>query len=136
MMKMKRGIGMKKDKGFTLAELLVVVAIIAIMVAIAMPIFAGRLNNSRNATDAANARAAYAECMAKILFADGSEDGTISVLSDLEVKSSGGDYNTSGWENGVLALQELSIPSIPAEKSKLQLTQNVDGSLTASWVAV
>lgn len=47
-------------KGFTLAELLVVVAIIGVLVAISIPIFTGQLEKAREATDAANIRAAYA----------------------------------------------------------------------------
>ena len=54
---------MKNRKGFTLAELLIVVAIIAVLVAIAIPIFTSQLEKSREATDAANIRAAYAEVM-------------------------------------------------------------------------
>ena len=50
--------------GFTLAELLIVVAIIAILVAIAIPIFTSQLEKSRESTDAANIRAQYAEVAA------------------------------------------------------------------------
>ncbi len=50
-------------KGFTLAELLIVVAIIAVLVAIAIPVFTSQLEKSRESTDAANARSAYAEIM-------------------------------------------------------------------------
>ena len=50
----------KDKKGFTLAELLIVVAIIAVLVAIAVPIFTGQLEKAREATDAANIRTAYA----------------------------------------------------------------------------
>ena len=45
-------------KGFTLAELLVVVAIIAILVAVAFPLFSSQLERSRESTDLANARSA------------------------------------------------------------------------------
>ncbi|MBQ2905741.1 MAG: prepilin-type N-terminal cleavage/methylation domain-containing protein [Peptococcaceae bacterium] len=50
----------KDKKGFTLAELLIVVAIIAVLVAIAVPIFSGQLEKAREATDVANIRTAYA----------------------------------------------------------------------------
>ena len=64
---------MKKTnkKGFTLAELLVVVAIIAVLVAIAIPIFTSQLEKAREATDVANIRAAYAEATTKVLSGDG-----------------------------------------------------------------
>ena len=52
-----------KNKGFTLAELLIVVAIIAVLVAISIPIFTSQLEKSREATDLANVRAAYAQVM-------------------------------------------------------------------------
>ena len=41
----------KNNKGFTLAELLIVVAIIAVLVAIAIPVFTSQLEKSREATD-------------------------------------------------------------------------------------
>ena len=47
-------------KGFTLAELLVVVGIIAVLVAIAIPVFTSSLNSAKVAVDEANWRAAYA----------------------------------------------------------------------------
>ena len=73
---------MKKQnqKGFTLAELLIVVAIIAVLVAIAIPIFTTRLEQSRETTDVANLRSAYAAASVAALsgLVDGSkvEDGT------------------------------------------------------------
>ena len=54
-------------KGFTLAELLVVVAIIAILVAIAIPVFNGQLTKAKIAADNANVRAWYAECIGDYL---------------------------------------------------------------------
>jgi type IV pilus assembly protein PilA len=61
-------------KGFTLAELLIVVAIIAVLVAIAIPVFTSRLEQSRETTDVANMRSAYAAGQVAAL--SGLEDGT------------------------------------------------------------
>lgn len=54
-------------KGFTLAELLIVVAIIAVLVAIAIPVFGSSLASAKIATDKANVRAAYAEAVVDYL---------------------------------------------------------------------
>lgn len=60
----------KNEKGFTLAELLIVVAIIGVLVAISIPIFTSQLEKAREATDAANLRSAYAVAAANILTSD------------------------------------------------------------------
>ncbi|MDO5111475.1 MAG: prepilin-type N-terminal cleavage/methylation domain-containing protein [Clostridia bacterium] len=46
----------RSKKGFTLMEMLIVVAIIAILVVIAIPVFQSQLENTRKAVDDANAR--------------------------------------------------------------------------------
>lgn len=66
---------MKNKKGFTLMEMLIVVAIIAILVAIAIPTFASSLNKARVATDEANIRAGYASVMADVLTNEGENSG-------------------------------------------------------------
>ena len=57
----------KNNKGFTLAELLIVVAIIAVLVAIAIPVFTQQLEKSREATDLANIRSAYGQAVTEYL---------------------------------------------------------------------
>lgn len=46
----------RSKNGFTLAELLIVVAIIAVLVAVSIPIFNGQLEKARRAVDMQNAR--------------------------------------------------------------------------------
>lgn len=78
----------ENKKGFTLAELLIVVAIIAVLVAISIPIFTSQLEKSREAVDAANIRAAYAEMMADALTGDYKGDTSYTVTTKQE---------TAGW---------------------------------------
>lgn len=72
---------MKKNnnKGFTLAELLIVVAIIAVLVAVAIPVFTTQLEKSRDATSVANIRSAYAEAMTEYL--TGSKAGSATAVT-------------------------------------------------------
>ena len=65
---MKRKI--KSVKGFTLAELLIVVAIIAALVAIGIPMFTSQLEKSREAVDLSDVRSAYAEVMMAAITGD------------------------------------------------------------------
>lgn len=58
---------LNNKKGFTLMEMLIVVAIIAVLVAIAIPVFNGALTKSKEAADVANVRALYAEWQVGIL---------------------------------------------------------------------
>lgn len=54
----------RSRRGFTLAELLVVVAIIGVLVAISIPIFSAQIHKAEVATDWANIRAYYSEIQA------------------------------------------------------------------------
>lgn len=62
-------------KGFTLAELLVVVAIVGILVAISVPVFTAQLGKARRATNNANLRAAKAAAVAQYLTDDSNNNG-------------------------------------------------------------
>lgn len=97
---------MKKNnnKGFTLMEMLIVVAIIAVLVAIAIPVFTNQLEKSREATDAANIRSAYAEVMATAL-----TDTDRAVVADKEVTNGVKKTVTDGkavWSKDVGAVQK------------------------------
>ena len=68
--------------GFTLMEMLIVIAIIAVLIVIAIPVFASQLEKSREAADLANVRSAYAQVSAEVLLGD----PTATVTVDLKQK--------------------------------------------------
>lgn len=81
-------------KGFTLAELLIVVAIIAVLVGISIPVFTNQLEKSREAVDAANLRAAYAEVMTNILTGDAAAESKTVKATQTKADWQGTNFNT------------------------------------------
>ena len=74
-------------KGFTLMEMLIVVAIIAVLVAIAIPTFASQLGKAKASADAANIRAGYADLQLKILTETVGTDTTFYLQKDGSVSA-------------------------------------------------
>lgn len=61
-----------KNEGFTLVELIIVVAIMGVLIAILAPVYARHVEKSRETVDIANVRSAYAEIMAEVMDEDAS----------------------------------------------------------------
>lgn len=95
---------MKKQnqKGFTLAELLIVVAIIAVLVAISIPVFNTQLEKSREQTDIANIRAAKAIAVVSAL------DWKIEINGKLESLASANSYYYDA-ARGVFVKSNISV---------------------------
>ena len=112
--------------GFTLAELLIVVAIIGVLVAISIPVFSNQLGKSREVTDIANVRSAYAEVMTAAINED--TENTVKVVK-LKQKQSGWQFmdpitigeithyksegDTINWEGNPGANGECIVQFIP-----------------------
>jgi len=84
----------KNEKGFTLMEMLIVVAIIAVLIAIAIPTFTASLNKAKVATDEANIRAGYASAMAELIAGDTdvADGATLYLQKDGSVAATGTNF--------------------------------------------
>ena len=109
---------MLNKKGFTLAELLIVVAIIAVLVAIAIPVFTTQLEKSREATDISNLRAAYAEVMAAYLAdgATGTPSATVTARQTI-----------ADWQN---AANSKLVVRVDGTEYELPVSAKING---ATW---
>ena len=102
----------RNKKGFTLAELLIVVAIIGVLVAISIPIFTSQLEKSRDAVTLANLRSAYAEAQTTYLTANGvdttDKDGNQTVTySATEKTVSVSNVVSKGTAEGLAGTDQL-----------------------------
>ena len=89
---------MKKNnkKGFTLAELLIVVAIIAVLVAVAIPVFTTQLEKSRDGVSVSNLRSAYAEAMTTILtYTSDTTEGNVTIAATAGTNGAPASYTVS-----------------------------------------
>ncbi len=112
----------KNNKGFTLAELLIVVAIIAVLVAIAIPVFTNQLEKAREATDVANIRAAYAEVVTEYLTEGGTPTKTVTLTQQ-----------TAGWQSDVTCPNNLTSTTGAAQPT---VGQTVTVTATSSGATI
>ena len=96
----KRELEARGYKGFTLMEMLIVVAIIAILVAIAIPVFTSQLNRAKVEADVANIRSGYAVVAVEVM-TDTTIDNSVPTTFGLNadgtvVKNATGNFLTQG----------------------------------------
>ena len=60
----------RRGRGFTIMEMLIVIAVIAVLAAIAIPVFSSSLHKAKVAADIANVRAYYAELQTEYLLTE------------------------------------------------------------------
>lgn len=124
---------LKNKKGFTLAELLVVVAIVAVLVAISIPIFTSQLEKARESTDVANMRAAKAEAVSNYLSDE--KTGTFYYDADngkmLTAKPASG-YGKGTTKDGNTKYGTYDSKTAYTDKV-VQVVVTADGDVAITW---
>lgn len=113
----------KNTKGFTLMEMLIVVAIIAILIAIAIPTFTTQLEKAREAADIANIRSKYSEAMVNYL--DGKAD-TSAETPEMTQTKEGWDHVT--WPDYLGGKDDCK----PTKGDTVTVTVDEDGTATCT----
>ena len=96
----------KTKTGFTLSELLIVVAIIAVLVAIAIPVFKDQIEKSREASDIANIRSGYAEVMTAGMMGDDTVPSASEYTVELTQIKNG--WQTEGIDEALHSLGKVN----------------------------
>lgn len=113
-------------KGFTLMEMLIVVGIIAVLVAIAIPTMKNQLEKSREATDAANLRAAYAECAVAMVNDTAGAKGFYKVINPVQTDAG---FSTLDADASIGNVKLNNVTSIK-KGTPIYVNYKADGSCT------
>lgn len=105
----------KKKKGFTLVELIIVIAIIAVLIALAIPKFGTVIENSNQKADQAAAKNIATIVAQKV--AEGTSETTGTVTGDSDDTLSVAD-----------ALDGVKIPKAKAANGAPSFTYEIDGT--------
>ena len=125
---------MKQNRnGFTLMEMLIVIALIAVLVAIAIPAIASQLERSREAADLANVRAAYAQVSAEALLGDPQFEVTVALKQKQADWQSANPVNIGGIVHYKDQGDTDNWKGVAAPNGTCTVSYNKDHGIILTW---
>lgn len=130
---------LRSKKGFTLMEMLIVVGIIAVLVAVSIPVFTSQLEKAREAADIANMRSAKAEGVALYLTEEITAD-TTRYYDAATGKLQSGTNGIKAYGKGTAADGGSSYENYTKDtvttNQIIAVTISPEGNVTLSWTNV
>ena len=126
-------------KGFTLMEMLIVIAIIAVLVAIAIPVLGAQLDRAKATTDEANIRDGYAS--AQVMYLQDEITASTAYYLQKDGSVAAGADNTNAYEcqgNSSNLGADINLPvdlDSWSAGDKITFTFDASGNLTIAAVA-
>ncbi len=124
----------RSRKGFTLAELLIVVAIIAVLTAIAVPLFVSSVKKAQDATKEANIRAVRGAAVVQILSAEepGTPPNALATIDPNGIYTAEADGSSFTW---ALKGDWYVLAELDKSGNVTALYVNTDQNKINGWVA-
>ena len=136
---------LKNKKGFTLMEMLIVVAIMVILMAVSVPMFTSQLNKAKVTTDQANVKAGKSAVLA-LYMAGGTVKKSATETQEINASQAGtyyyntetGELSTSAYKPSVKSGQsgtsdsQANPAAVPKDKV-LKFSITAEGVVTYTW---